>query len=276
MSKKHKIRDTVGNRMKRYEAMHSSPRLLDHVPAIARLDGKAFHTFTRGMDRPFDDRFSLLMAVTMTYLVKETGASVGYTQSDEISLVWEQSSLESQLIFDGRVSKMTSILASMATAYFNRRLLDYMPHKASEMPLFDARVFSVPNRSEAVKYLAWREWDATHNSVMMAAQSVISHRELFGKSVSEAQEMLFRKGINWNDYPARFKRGTYCMRRKVIRAYSAEELEKLPPKHEARNNPNLEIERTEVWLPDMPPIRRIANAIHVVFEGAEPIAKGAA
>lgn len=273
MSKKLKERDTLGNRMKRYEAMHSSPRLLDYVPAVARMDGKSFHTFTRGMGRPFDATFSSLMVETMTYLVKETGASAGYTQSDEISLVWEQSKPESQLIFDGRVSKMVSILASMTTAYFNRLLWNTWPSKALKLPVFDARVFSVSSRSEAVRYLAWREADATRNSITMAAHSVYSHRDLHRKSSAEKQEMLFQKGINWNDYPNAFKRGTYCIRRKIVRKYLAEEIEMLPAMHEARKNPDLVIERTDTWVPELPPIRRLANAVQVVFEGAEPIAK---
>lgn len=273
MSKKLKARDTIGNRMKRYEFRHSSDRLLDHVPAIARMDGKSFHTFTRGFDRPFDSSFSNLMIQVTKLLVHDTGASAGYTQSDEISLIWEQASIESQLFFDGRVSKMVSILAATTSVAFNALLWECMPSKFAEMPVFDARVFSVPNHQEAIRYLQWREADATRNSITMAAQSVYSHRELFKKSSSQKQEMLFQKGINWNQYPASFRRGTYWIRRKITRSYSEEELASLPPRHEAHVNPGLVVERNEIWRPEMPPLRRVANAAQVVFGGESPIGK---
>jgi tRNA(His) 5'-end guanylyltransferase len=166
---------------------------------------------------------------------------------------------------------MNSILASMTTAYFNRRLAEFLPSKADKLPMFDARVWNVPNRREAINYLYWRELDATRNSITMAAQSLYSHNELHGVNSARKQDLLMAKGVNWSHYPSAFKRGTYCQRRKTVRPFSTEELKKLPPKHNARLNPNLVIERTDVVVLDMPPLSRIQNKEAVIFEGADPI-----
>ena len=145
-----------------------------------------------------------------------------------------------------------------------------MPGFAHRNPTFDARVWSVPNRTEGANVFVWREWDATKNSVSMAAQEHYSHNELHGKHGGDMQEMLFQKGINWNDYPACFKRGTYMQRRKVSRPFTTDELERLSPKHEARANPNLMVERSEVAELDLPPITTIENREAVIFDGAQP------
>ena len=141
---------------------------------------------------------------------------------------------------------MISDLASMCSVYFNRQLPNFLPEKVDKMPRFDCRVFNVPTLDEAVNTFLWREQDATKNSISMAAQSVYSHNQLNGKTGSDKQEMLFQKGINWNDYPDFFKRGSYIQRKRTLTKFSTEELEKLPQKHQARLNPNLEIERWEI------------------------------
>jgi len=198
--------------MKQYERL-TETQAMSFLPLLARIDGRAFHTFTAGLERPFDARFSKLMIDTTAYLVKSVAAQIGYVQSDEISLLWMQQTHESQLPFGGRVLKLTSVLASLAGAFFNKHLADFLPEKADQVPVFDCRVWSVPSRAEAVNYFIWRERDATKNSIQMAAQRHFSHKELRGKNGSDQQEMLFQKGINWNDYPAFFKRGTFVKRR---------------------------------------------------------------
>jgi tRNA(His) guanylyltransferase len=104
--------------------------------------------------------------------------------------------------------------------------------------------------------------------VAMAARAYYSHREIDGKGRADMQDMLHAKGVNWNDYPAFFKRGTYVQRRKVMKPFSAAELEKLPAKHEARSNPNLMIERSEIRVLELPPITSIDNREAVIFDGA--------
>ncbi len=261
---------TLGSRMKRFENQYGHLRLLDKVPAVARIDGKCFHNFCRSLPRPYDERLSQLMVETTKYLVEETNAHCGYTQSDEISLIWHEPDFNTFLIFDGRVLKLTSILAAMATAKFNQGIAQYLPEKVGTWPIFDARVYSVPTREDAIDYLKWREWDATRNSVAMASQSVYSHKQLHKKNISEQQEMLFAKGINWNDYPAFFKRGTYVQRQKTVRRFTTEEIAKLPPLHNAHKDPNLVVERTDIVVIDMPPLAKVTNPYHVIFDSGAP------
>lgn len=266
------MKDDLGDRMKLYERAESGRRLMPLLPVLARIDGRAFHSFTRGMERPFDATFSACMVDTTAALVRDTGACMGYTQSDEITLAWHADNHKSQIWFDGRVAKMTSQLAAQATLIFYRAVLERMPLYAERLPTFDARVWSVPTRAEGANVFLWREWDATKNSVSMAAAAYYSHKQLHGKNSGEKQEMLFRKGINWNDYPAFFKRGTYVQRRTAAIPFSAEELDKLPPKHEARANPALIVERQVCTVLDMPPLFTVANREAVIFDMAKPLA----
>lgn len=256
--------------MKLYEGIEAGRCFIPLLPIMARVDGRCFHTFTRGMARPYDETLTQIMTDTALYLVRETNACMGYTQSDEITLAWHSTEMKSQVWFDGRICKMVSQLAAHATLCFYRLVVERMPEYARKLPTFDARVWQVPNRTEGANVFLWREWDATKNSISMAAQSVYSSKELHGKNGSDQQEMLWQKGINWNDYPAKFKRGTFVQRRTVIKPFSAEELEKLPEKHAARSNPDLKVERSEWCTIDMPPFGTVTNREDVIFEGAHP------
>lgn len=261
-------KDSLGDRMKFYESNGvGEQRLLPMVPAMARLDGKCFHSFTRGLARPYDQRLSDLMVETAKFLVSEFNARLSFTQSDEITLVWLADNYESEMCFDGRILKLNSILAAKCSVFFNSKLKEVLPEKANSFPVFDCRVWSLPNKTEAVNCLIFRQNDATRNSISMAAQSQFSHKQLQNKSCDEMQEMLFQKGINWNDYPNFFKRGTFVRRHTVVRPFSTDELDKLPAKHEARRNPSLQIERSEVQVVDWPQLTKIANREEVVFEG---------
>ena len=265
--------DALGDRIKAYEKDWEN-RLMPFVPAIARFDGKAFHTFTRGLNRPYDERLSDLMVQATRYMVRTNGACIGYTQSDEITLIWLVDDPKSEMFFGGRMQKMVSVLPAQLSVYFNSLLPDMLPEKAGTFPVFDCRVFSVPTRTEAANVLVWRELDATRNSISMAAQSVYSHKQLMNKSCDVMQEMLFQKGINWNDYPAFFKRGTYIQKKKAERPFTTDELDKLPEKHEARTNPHLRVLRTDYAVVDMPPITKVVNREAVIFEGQLPQTDG--
>lgn len=266
-----RVKDDLGDRMKLYEGMEAGRRLMPLLPALARIDGRAFHSFTRGMERPFDAVFSACMVDTTAALVRDTGACMGYTQSDEITLAWHARTTQSQIYFDGRVAKMTSQLAAQATLIFYRLVLERMPQYASRLPTFDARVWNAPNRAEGANVFLWREWDATKNSVSMAASAYYSHKALMGKNSPQKHDMLHAKGVNWNDYPALFKRGAYVQRRTVAVPFSAEELDRLPPKHEARTNPALVVERSVCSVLDMPPLGAVTNREAVIFDGAPPM-----
>jgi tRNA(His) guanylyltransferase len=264
-----------GDRMKAYERQETSRRLLPLLPVIVRIDGKNFSRFTEGLERPYDPRLSELMVATTRYLVTESNALCGYTQSDEISLLLYSDEIKSQIFFDGKIQKINSVLASMTAAYFNHHKALALPSKREELANFDSRVWSVPTRVEAANVFLWRERDATKNSISMAAREHYSHQELLGKSSNEIQEMLFQKGVNWNDYPAFFKRGSFVQRRQVLKAYDAEELATLPAKHEAHANPQLEIERSEIATIEMPPFDKVINRVEVLFEGQPPEGRSA-
>lgn len=262
--------DELGDRMKLYEGFEAGRRLMPLLPILARIDGRAFHAFTDGMKRPYDPQFSEAMVDTTGYLVRETNACLGYTQSDEITLAWHSTNLKSQVWFDGRIHKMVSQLAAHATLAFYDRIEVLMPDYATRFPTFDARVWTVPNRTEAANAFLWREWDATKNSITMAASAHYSHAELHGKNGGDKLDMLMAKGVNWNDYPPFFKRGVFVQRRPVVRPFTAAEIETLPPKHEARANPDLMVERWDVRAIEMPPFASVENREDVIFEGAEP------
>lgn len=197
-------RDQLGTRMKEQYEYRSRIFLPRRTYTIIRLDGKAFHTYTRGLARPFDLALMDDMAETTRFLCQEiSGAVFGYTQSDEISLLLTDfATPRTQAWFDGNLQKMVSVSASLATAKFNEL-------RPGKLAFFDARAFAIPDPTEVANYFVWRQNDATRNSISMAAQAHFSHRQLHGRSGAEMQEMLWsEKGINWNDFPARCKRGT--------------------------------------------------------------------
>lgn len=218
---------SLGDRMKEFY----EDRFRYYVPrrtyTLIRIDGKAFHTYTKGLVSPFDDGLIADMNETTAYLCKNIqGAKFGYVQSDEISiLITDFDERDTQMWFDGNLQKMASIAASMATSKFNELRVDrYIREKFNSgietiTPLwmenlkkirkaeFDARVFQIPQKSEVENYFIFRQQDGTRNSVQSVAQSLYSQRELNGKKEKDMQEMIFQKGINWNDYHFREKRG---------------------------------------------------------------------
>ena len=265
------MNDSLGDRMKFLESQNTDTMLIPLLPAMARLDGKTFSSFTKGLKRPYDERLSRLMIETTKYLVKETNAVCGYTQSDEISLCWYSSEMTSQIYFNGRVFKMIGDLAGMASVFFNEKLPEYLPEKIGKRPRFDARVWNVPNLDEAVNTFIWRELDATKNSITMASRCYYSDKQLFKLNGSQKQELLFQKGINWNDYPAFFKRGTYIQRKKTFTKFSTVEIEKLTNNHQARLNPDLEIERNVISELVLPPLTQVKNRVDVIIFGQDCI-----
>jgi len=264
-------KDDFGDRMKAYESAETERYFMPLLPIYARIDGRCFSAFTRGLDRPFDIRITRAMIETTKYLVEETHARIGYTQSDEISLVWQQDRYDSEVFFNGKVQKLVSVLASLATAKFNHVcLVDETLQERTKnlMPVFDCRVFQLPNRTEAANAVLWREKDATKNAISMAERSFYSHKALHGKSSSEMQEMIFQKGQNFNDYPAFFKRGTFVRRITEERPFTPEELERIPEKH----RPALDtlVTRSRVVELEMPVFTKILNREAVIFDGAAP------
>lgn len=193
---------TIGDRFKRHEnsfKFHLPPR---HY-FVLRIDGKAFHTFTRGMRKPFCKKLTeAFQKSTIEVIPQIQGFDFAYGQSDEVSFVFSDlTNLNSDIWFGGGVQKIASIGASLFTGHFNRILGN------EKLAFFDARVFALPNKAEVVNYLIWRQQDATRNSIQAVAQSLYSHKELQGKNSGELQELIFQKGINWNDLETWKKRG---------------------------------------------------------------------
>lgn len=197
----------LGDRMKRYEAAHWTvlPR---RTYTLLRCDGRSFHTYLRGCQKPFDEQFMTDMDAVAEALCGEiSGAAFAYTQSDEISiLVTDFATIQTQPWFDGVVAKVLSISASLATAVLNER-------RPGKQALFDSRVFTISDPVEVANYFLWRQRDAVRNSISMAAQAHFSHTRLHGVSSAAMQELLFTEaGVNWNDYPDGCKRGRITVR----------------------------------------------------------------
>jgi tRNA(His) guanylyltransferase len=211
-------KDSLGDRMKGYENVTRNV-LTRRTPVIMRLDGKAFHTFTRGCEKPFDKTIVETMASTAEYLVQNIqGAKVGYVQSDEITiLLTDFDELNTDAWFGYNIQKMTSIAASMASVFFTTQwMLTLDVTRIDDMmkcnpALFDCRVFNIP-KEEVANNFRWRYQDWLRNSIQMLAQSLYSHKELQGKKTPELHEMCFQKGKNWNDLDPQFKNGTLYVR----------------------------------------------------------------
>ena len=189
-------------RMKMYERS-GIVYLPIRVPVILRVDGRAFHAFTRRFERPFDRCFAKGIDLVAERLLREVqNARFCYMQSDEVSvLLVDFNKFDSQQWFGGEVNKMVSISAGIASAVATKYF--------DEEVQFDSRVFVGPER-DVLNYFIWRQRDATRNSIQMVARKHYSHKETMNKNLDELQEMIFQAGDNWNDYSAYFKRGRGC------------------------------------------------------------------
>lgn len=237
------VNDELGIRMKENYEERNRTYLIRRTPVAIRIDGKAFHTFTKGFDKPFDRVLGDVMAKTMKYLCENIqGCVLGYTQSDEITLILiDYKKLTSDAWFDYQVQKMCSVAASMATMAFNKyfqqaidefylvnsqcyeydedrwnseeneQLCIIYERALNKGAMFDARCFNIP-KEEVCNLIYWRQLDATRNSIQMVAQANFTHKELQGLSCNKLQDkLLTERDINWNNYETRWKRGTACI-----------------------------------------------------------------
>ena len=238
-------RSDLATRMKVFYEQVPKTKLMRRCPVIIRLDGRAFHTFTRGFQKPFDEVLIKTMQETTKYLCENIqGCVLGYTQSDEITLVLvDYKKLTSSAWFDNEVQKMCSISASMATVAFNRIFREVAKRDYSvareicigntgnseladkkykvyedvfNKAMFDSRCFNIP-KEEVTNNIYWRQLDASRNSIQMLGQAHFSHKKLQNKSCSDIQDMLMtEKGINWNDLSTYQKRGTCVIRKQIL------------------------------------------------------------
>ena len=226
-----RLRDDIGTRMKDFYEQIPKTKLMRRCPVAIRIDGKAFHTYTRNFKRPFDSIFMRAMQETMKYLCENIqGCVLGYTQSDEITLILvDYEKINSSAWFDYEVQKLCSVSASMATMRFNQvfaRLVQEVREEGTEDPqyikvldkacetgaMFDSRCFNIP-KEEVTNLIYWRQLDASRNSIQMVGHANFSQKQMHGKSTSDIQDMLMlEKNINWNDFPVACKRGSCCIR----------------------------------------------------------------
>lgn len=232
------VNDSLGDRMKNNYEDRAKSYLIRRTPVIIRLDGKAFHTFTRGFKRPYDEVFHYAMNITTKYLCENIqGCRIGYTQSDEISLLLTDfNTITTDAWFDYNVQKMCSVAASMCTMAFNYffedKVLDIVnpndlpltqywwtapdgdEYGAFKMALFDARCFNIP-KEEITNYFIWRQQDAIRNATQMLGQCNFSFAELQSKSCEDIKIMLNQKGIDFDAMPMEFKYGVCCVKKPV-------------------------------------------------------------
>ena len=244
------VNDNLGKRMKEFYEQVPKTRLVRRMPVAIRIDGKAFHTFTRGFQKPFDKVLMQSMQETTKYLCENVqGCVFGYTQSDEITLILvDYKELDTSAWLDYEVQKLCSISASMATMAFNKffaknvdewgrntfadwddggtndpevanspewELMQTYSRALAKGAMFDARCFNIP-KEEVTNLVYWRQLDAARNSVQMVGQANFSHKELQNKSCNMIQDMLHeQKGINWNDFPVDCKRGAAVIKKKI-------------------------------------------------------------
>ena len=259
-------------RMKEFYENVPKTNLMRRTPVVIRIDGKTFHSFTKGFKRPFDEVLIKTMQETTKYLCENIqGCVLGYTQSDEISLVLvDYQRFETSAWFDYEVQKMCSIAASMATMAFNKFFYENVflyngmasvdmsnkkyPYKevyakaVKKGAMFDARVFNIP-KEEVTNYIYWRQLDASRNSIQMVGQANFSHKELQNKSCNSIQDMLMeQKGINWNDYPTVCKRGTAVIKKIIAREEKSFIDDMLEDSFD--NVKNNIIEQTSKWIID--------------------------
>ena len=261
--------DNLGDRMKAYESPETD-RLIDPKrPLVTRLDGRAFSTFTRGMMKPFDARMSDIMRAVTAHLIEQAGARIGYTQSDEITLVFEPETPTSAPIFGGRVFKITSVLASMASAKFTLLAAEAWPERVERIvPSFDCRVFNVPSRTEAVNALIWRELDAARNAVQSVAQAHFTPERIHGMSAAELVSMLEGIGVSMDAFPVAHRLGRYLAKRPFETTLSVEVLARIPERYQ----PSGTVMRSRVVDLELAPLAARKDRVALIFGPQAPSA----
>lgn len=278
--------DVLGDRMKSYESITTKTTLIPNMPVYARIDGRAFHRLTKGLNKPNDIVFSTIMQTICQGLVTETGAILGYVQSDEISLGWEDFT---KAPFEGKLFKLESVLASMASALFYEAIMVFtmrasenllsedkinsltlLMNKLMKNPVcFDCRVFNVPNMDELANAFVWREQDAIRNSIQSYGQANFSHNQLQGKSCREIKNMLkTEKGIVWDELDRVLQRGLYIQKELYEEQISDEIWERIPDKKKPESRT---VTRSKVSYLDLPLMQACQNKVGAYFYKEKPL-----
>jgi len=289
MNEKH---DSLGERLKSYEFLSTSRQLMPNCPVYARIDGRAFHTLCKGLKKPYSMAFIDTMQEVCKYLVDETGAVLGYVQSDEISLGWID---YSKAPFEGRIQKLESVLASIASAKF----VQYVEASKSSglhvndgvnklwdrcnmhLPSFDCRVFNLPSMVELANAFIWRENDAIKNSITGMALYFFSHKQIQNKSGAEKIAMMKTLGFDfYRDTPSSFLRGTFFHRENYLKVLSEEEVNRIPERQRDKLQKKVledgKVEysciRSHVDVVDLPyRLTDTADLVNVLFNNGMPM-----
>jgi len=262
-------RDEFGDRMKSYEATEAQRTLPPDRPVLVRIDGRRFSRFTKGFRKPFDPDLSGAMRETCRLLVEETGARAGYVQSDEISLILERRHEADALPFSGRSQKIASTCASLATAFFIRALHRTRPDRALEgLPSFDARAWSVPDRTEAANAILWRVQDARKNGISAACRTVARPSEMQGLSGPEMIDLMRDRGVEFDRaFPEADRLGVICQRRSRHALIDQQTWDRIP---ERRRPASRLVVRTEVEETAAHRLLEGQDRVSLLFEVPDP------
>lgn len=259
--------------MKGFENIDARVTLHPGIPVCIRLDGRNFHNVTKHCERPFDPILRKVMTRVTEELITECSAVIGYTQSDEITLVIPPANTLEEMYFGGRTQKLCSILASVASVAFNKYVKEFGLTAVTATGYFDCRCWNVPNMEFASDVIMWRQRDAIKNSISMAAQSKFSHTQLLNKNSIEKIRMLNDAGIDYYTYRSEDRQGVILRKSLVERKFTEEELAQLPPMHEARKNPDMMVKRNVITEFSGENLSNIVNRREYLFDGTAPIAK---
>lgn len=261
-------------RMKTYEAVTTETRLIERLPIYARVDMRAGHTWCRGLRKPFDPCYAAAMRSATMYIVEETGAAVGMTQSDEASFVWLD---DTRVPFGTRLFKLQSVLASMFTAAFMRPYINAKMQDAvlKRLPSFDCRVLNMPSLTEAANMITWRSMDSVKNSITLLALEHFSNKQIHGRNGEEKIRMLAEKGVDYYALPEEYRLGSFFRRETYEKTLTPAELAKIPEKQRILDeNGEMKVVRSHVvaFSPKMP-LTEIANKPGALFMSEEPVRK---
>ena len=249
-------------------------RLPGDKPWVIRLDGRTFHTWTRGLERPFDDRLRETMVRTAQACATDAHAWHAYTQSDEITLVLLRGDGQMEA-FGGKLQKMVSLLASRASVTFNEEARKLMPEQAEKrgLAVFDARAFAVPDKTSACVALNERAVDCAINAIQSVGQWHYGHKAMLGLGTGEVRRKLEEDGSPMTNWAQKHTGGVAIAKQRVTRRFNEEDLRTLPEKHAAHNNPDLTFGRTETLRIAQPRYDNIEEAMKMVFGWRETLVK---
>ena len=271
-------KDDFGDRMKAYEKHETGRHFLPTLPVVARIDGRKFSRFTKPFKKPFDNRISDAMRITTQKLVEHTNACIGYCQSDEITLIFQNPHIGGEMFFNGKIHKLTSVLASLTTAYFIRALDSELIKSVDSdacitgmighaVPHFDARVWQVPSQTEAANALLWRCMDAQKNGISSACRSMCSAKSMHGKKQSDMLDMMHNNGVDYyNAYEQSDRVGTF-FQRKTYEVKLSDDIWNAIPDHQRRPE-NRMVTRSRVENLMLGSFKQYINREAIIFNGA--------